>query len=312
LTAASRTWTQDAEIGSARKIAIRNVWGDIKLGASADGRLHVLAAIRAWGADELDAQSNLNKVRVTAGPSGETYDVRVEPEPSILPRRFRVDFDVKVPTGLGVEVAQARGDVEASTIGGDLVVSVASGDVTAQGVNGTASVEAAKGDVTVQRTAGEVRVDVKHGDVTLREVGGEVRVTTMHGEIELESVGGRVTAHTKNGDIALVRPSGPVALDLQSTRGDVSAVVDLFVTGSSSTISVMSGDISVQLGEQARCRISARTTSGDLKVDGPLGDVQRGRNSLDGVLGAAEAALEVSTVAGDVVVGVRRAADQAS
>jgi DUF4097 and DUF4098 domain-containing protein YvlB len=246
----------------------------------------------------------------------------------MLPRRFRVDFDVQVPAGLGVEVAQAKGDVDGTVIAGDLAVSVASGDIAAQRIDGSVTISAAKGDVTIQGTGGAVAVDVKHGDLTLREIGGratastmhgdiavsaarsDVTATTMHGKIEMESVAGRVVGHTKHGDITLARPAGPVSLDLQAVRGDVAAAVDLFIPGSSSTISVMSGDISVRLGDQVRCRIAARVTSGELDVEGPLSEVQRGRRTLEGVLGAPEARLDLSAVSGDVAVNVRRLADQ--
>ncbi|MGQ0569058.1 MAG: DUF4097 family beta strand repeat-containing protein, partial [Armatimonadota bacterium] len=88
--------------------------------------------------------------------------------------------------------------------------------------------------------------------------------------------------------------------------GDVVGEVEQFVAGSTSVMSTMSGDVSIRLGEDTRCRLSARVTTGDIQINGSVQETQRSRRSLEGVIGAADASLELSTVSGDVVIDARR------
>ncbi len=324
LSDASGTWAHEADLAAGRSLSIANIWGDVKLEPSPDGRLRVAAATRAWGYDETEARSHLDQIRITTRDEGAVYLVRVEPPAALFPRRFRVDFEIKVPAGVSADIAQAKGDVEASGLGGNLTVPVVSGDVTVRDQNGSVRIEAAKGDATLERIAGDVRVSSKHSDVTLVDIGGRVEVglfsgdisasrakgemdlRTLHGDIEVEEVAGRISAHTKSGDLSVADPTGPMVLDLQTASGDIDAEIEQLVAGSTSTMSTMSGDITVRLGAGARCRITARVTSGEIKADAPLGDSQQSPRSLQGVLGGPDATLNLSTVSGDISINAER------
>ncbi len=324
LSDASGTWSHEADLGAGRSLSIGNIWGDVKLEPSPDGRLHLEAATRAWGHDEAEARSHRDQIRITAADEGSAYAVRVEPPAGNLPRRFRVDFDIKVPAGVSVAVSQAKGDIDAQGLTGTLTISVASGDVTVRGQGGSVRVESAKSDVTLERIGGDARVSSKHGDVVLADVGGRAEVSlfngditatrikgdvdlrTLHGDVELQEAAGRIVAHTKSGDLSLAQPAGPVVLDLQTASGDVEVEIGQLSAGASSTISTMSGDVAVRLGEGARCRITARVTSGDIRADAPLVNVQQSRQSLQGVVGSPDATLDLSTVSGDISINAQR------
>ena len=320
LTPATGSWSHEADLASGRRLTIHNVWGDVRLRASADGRLRAAAITRAWGRDEEEARYLLETIAITATDEGVSLIIRVSPPPGEFHRRFRVDFDVQVPTGVPVEVAQAKGDVAATGLGGALTARAASGDVSVREHEGSVQVEVAKGDVTVHQAAGDVRVTSKHGDVTLAGVGGgatvhlmhgdieasaikgAVDLHTMHGDVEVEAVAGRIRASSKNGDLELKRPAGPVSFELETAHGDIRVEVERFQPGSASRMSTMSGDLSARLGDQARCRLSARVTSGEIQTNLGLADLRRNRRSLEGVLGSADSSLEMSTVSGDVSV----------
>jgi hypothetical protein len=324
LVDAAEAWSHDADMAPGSRLTIRNIWGDVRLADSTDGRLHVQAAKKAWGRDGTEARSMLDQIRITAEDEGQTFAVRVQPPVAGPARRFRVDFDVKVPGGVPVEVVEAKGDVVAAGLTGDLVIAVASGDAAVRQHGGSVDVDAAKGDVDIDDAAGNVRVKTRRGDVSLERVGGraevsvlsgdvtasgiggEVDLRTLRGDVAVEEAAGRIAAASKNGDLSVRRPKGPVALDLHTTRGDVLAEVGYLIEGSASVLATISGDVTVRLDRSARCRIRARTASGEIRADAHLAEVHRGRRSLEGVAGGPDASLDLSTVSGDVVIEARR------
>ncbi|MGQ0568592.1 MAG: DUF4097 family beta strand repeat-containing protein, partial [Armatimonadota bacterium] len=324
LTDAEGTWAYDGELAAGQTLSIYNVWGDVTLSLSQDSQVHVHAATRAWGRDGVEAAALRDDIRITAVDEGRTFAIRVESRLGDLPRRFRADFTVSVPAGVGVEVVQAKGDVSATGLSGPLTFPVVKGDITVRDHTGAVHVDTAKGDVNIERVTGDVRVRSKHGDITLADIDGRAEVSvlsgdisaanvkeavdlrTLRGDVAMEGLAGRIVASSKNGDLSLKHPAGAVSLEFQTARGDVVGEVEQFVAGSTSVMSTMSGDVSIRLGEDTRCRLSARVTAGDIQINGSVQETQRSRRSLEGVIGGADASLELSTVSGDVVIDARR------
>jgi DUF4097 and DUF4098 domain-containing protein YvlB len=321
LTPAAGVWSHDADLAPGRRLILHNLWGDIRLKPSDDGRLRAAAVTRAWGRDEADAAALRDAIRIVVTDDGSAgMLIKVEPPAGDLPRRFRVDFTLQVPSGVGVDILQSRGDVEVAGLGGDLTVRLASGDLAARDVQGTLRFEGARGDVTASRVAGgvqikstradavlsavdaDVSVHVLHGDIGISDVKGDLDVQTMHGDIRVAGVAGRITARSKHGDLMIATAPGPAQVDAETARGDVRMDVARFEPGTTSHVSTMSGDISIHLGEQAHCRVAARVTAGEINVRAPLLEMQQGRRVVQGVYGSPAASLEASTVSGEVTI----------
>jgi hypothetical protein len=323
LTDASGTWTHEVRLAPGRRLVLRNVWGDVRMTASADGILRAHAATRAWGHDSNDAAVMRDLIRIEARDEGPAYVITVEPPDDAGFRRFRVDFEIAVPAGIATTVRQARGDITMIGLDAGVDASTHSGDVSASALAGSAEAETSRGDVALDQVAGDVRVRSRHGDVTLSRVGGraeaqvlhgdisavdirgDVTLHTMSGDIKMEAVAGRVVADSKRGDLALRRPRAALALTMHTTSGDVFAHVDELVAHGTSALSTVSGDVCVQLGDSARCRVVARAASGEIHVEGQGAGEQHTRRSVDTVFGAPDAMLEISTVSGDISVARR-------
>jgi hypothetical protein len=320
LTPAAGVWSHESDLAAGRRLIVHNLWGDVKVKPSPDGRLRATAVTRAWGRDQAEATVVLDAIRIAVEDAGGLFTIRVEPPAEEYPHRFRVDIDLQVPAQIAVEISQAKGDVAASGLSGRFEAVVVSGDVSVRDQDGPVRVEVAKGDVTVARAGGDVHVKTKHGNVTLSAVGGGasaqvmhgdvvvsgarggVEAHTMHGDIRLAGVAGRLAAGSKHGDVILEAPAGAVFFDFETTRGGVQAHVEQFVSGTTSRMSTMSGDLTVRLGPEARCRLSARVTAGEIEIRAALTERQESRRSLQGVYGSADAVLELATVTGSVTV----------
>ena len=320
LSDSSGTWSHDESLVSGRTLILRNVWGDVRFSASADGTMRATARIRAWGRDGAEAEATRNAILITTTDEGDAHVITVStPDWNIL-RRFRADFEIQVPAGVRVQVRQARGDVHATGLGADVDVQTHSGDVSVRDLTGSVTAETSHGDFTAVQISGDVHVQSRHGDVALTSIGGradgqlvhgdihahgvdgDVSFRTMHGDVRLDHVGGRVVADSKRGDVALENPTRPLALHLQTVSGDLSVDVGEFVDGSSSVLHTVSGDITMRLGARTRCILRARVTSGDIDVEGISGTSAPARRSIEAVVGAPDAVVQLSAVSGDIAV----------
>jgi hypothetical protein len=329
LTPAAGAWAHEAVLAPGHRLAVHNIWGDIKVRPSEDPRLRASAVIRAWGRDDAEAAALRDAVRIVAEDGGAQTTIKVEPPAGELPRRFRVDFTVHVPAGVAVDIVQARGDVEVAGVGGDLAVRLASGDIAARDVRGALRVEGAKGDIAVSHVSGGVKIKsthadvvlssvqgttsihVLHGDVGVSDVKGDLDVQTMHGDVRAAEVSGRITIGSKHGDLMVATAAGPAQVDAETARGDIAIDIARLAPGTTSRVAAMSGDITIRLGDEAHCRVAARVTAGTINVHAPMRDMQPGRRSVQGIYGSPAATLEASTVSGDVTIEGSHAGAQA-
>jgi len=103
-----------------------------------------------------------------------------------------------------------------------------------------------------------------------------VRVGTTSGRISVTGTTGEVALTTASGDVALNSPSGTV------------------------TAETASGDVTLRIAPDARMRIEARSTSGEVTARAPLRIEEMSRSRLVGVLNAPDRTVSIRTVSGDI------------
>ena len=82
--------------------------------------------------------------------------------------------------------------------------------------------EGGNGEIEVEEVEGDVKAETANGGVRLREIGGDVEARTANGSVELLEVGGAADVKTSNGRIAVVEVEG--ALTLHTSNGEIDAV----------------------------------------------------------------------------------------
>lgn len=261
--------------------------------------------------------------------------------------RHEAALDVTVPPGVFVAVETAVGDVSLSgpAAGCDLRASV--GSVSAEGVSGDVSLQASVGDVRLARISdgGAVRAASLRGDVSLRNVSasrveaetrsgridasdlaaletvlradagearvrggqGAIRVETVSGDIRVSDVAGSVQARAVRGDVTLENVGGG-ALSARTAAGNVRASVRAGPGGLSSTdLSAVDGDVTLDLPEDVGCALSAQTSAGTVDSAYPL--AREGASgagaSFSGTAGAGGPGVSLRTERGDIRIRKR-------
>lgn len=133
-------------------------------------------------------------------------------------------------------------------------------------------------DLEIQVPKGSlVEVSAVSADVSSRGVLGTQRLKSVSGEITADVSGPDSEIRSVSGDITVRAGGSPVSLRLSSVSGGI----DLSNAAGKLDVVTVSGDASLKIGGASEVR--ARTTSGDLEVDGKL--ARDARVDVEGVSG---------------------------
>lgn len=169
--------------------------------------------------------------------------------------RCGVDYIVRVPDNVAVELRGGSGDVVLGGSLGTIDVEVGSGDIEADGLSSA--------DVRLQTGSGDV-------DLGLDSRASKVDVRTGSGDLDLslDSDTAGVVLRAGSGDIDVGLPSAPDSLDIETGSGDVSVDApdaDQFRLD----VDTGSGDqnVDVPSSPTADQLIKVRTGSGDVEIN---------------------------------------------
>jgi DUF4097 and DUF4098 domain-containing protein YvlB len=193
--------------------------GDVTIGPSADGQVHVHTVVRhGLGEPEIVQESTTAGVRLGAGCR------------EFLAVRCDVLHQVQVPPAFHVVIDGSDGDVTATRLTGPLTVDRSTGDITAVDLTGPLDLRSRTGEIRGDALRGEaVRAESTTGDVQLELLvpPRSVEVTARDGEVDVAVPADttyRVEADTRSGEERVLVPLDPAStrtLRLRGVSGDV-------------------------------------------------------------------------------------------
>lgn len=260
----SVTWT------GATSLSLGNTYGNIKVAGSdelGDGAATATLVKTAWAASEADARVLLQQIFLTSRVEGGKCRVEVV-APSDARGRVTVDYEIRVPRTLTLEVETTFGDVMAEEVSASLTVETAVGKTLVR-----RPVEDRPGTAKIISRGGDVQLDGWNAP------GGSLSVETVNGDVLGEGLSVRsLTLSSRSGDVKLNKVQTVAEASLESVSGDVS--LSGGSVGARASVKTQSGDASVQnlRAEQ----MTVETVSGDATLQETSG------------------ALTVKTVSGDI------------
>ncbi|HKY52283.1 MAG TPA: DUF4097 family beta strand repeat-containing protein [Candidatus Limnocylindria bacterium] len=253
------------------RLRVRNVSGETTVsGAGAQGEIRVVARKRVSASSEDRAKRLLQNLEVRMEKRGDELVIEphlYEQERGWLDlfrgKRFRVDFEITVPSECAVD---------AQTVSGELSV---------QGVRGPVEIQSVSGDVELSDAQGPVRLKSVSGDVDCARYVGHLEANTVSGDLTIAgSVLRSSQIHTVSGDVEVEGRLDP---------------------GKEHRFKTISGDVELALAEP-EVTIDYRTASGDVECELPARIMRRGRKEYSVVLGGGRGHVGVKTVSGDLTV----------
>jgi len=202
-----------------------------------------------------------NAVRVAADFGGRTR-VTLDPSPTTLRVNSEgqrgtagvVDYQITMPSWMGIEVSGPFTDVDVVGSRGDVKVETVKGDVSVNGGNGVLELNTVQGDIALAGSKGRIKLNTINGDITLAHIMGQLTTESVNGDqvmddvqldaLESSSVSGdlwfngalksdgRYHLQSHNGDIDVVAPDKPNAVISVSTfSGEFNSDFDVTFTG---------------------------------------------------------------------------------
>jgi hypothetical protein len=286
--------TAETPMSPGDRLEIRNGWGDVRLAASTDDRLHLTLRKRVWAASAEGGAQLARSLHITPERHGRTVTISV---PRVEARRLRVDMQLMVPAG--VEVA----------------TSIAKGDIRAEGLRGSTELRVARGDLVVSDHQGDVRMDVASGDISMERVEGDVELSLRSGGVTVtgaRALRGRITS----GNL-IARDCGPVVLEgvncdvrlsgamgqevrVRAVSGDISVQLRDLSDQGEVQLETVSGDIELSVPTGARASVDASVRSGRISSTLPLSQISSDRRTLRGILNEPGARIVMRSVSGNI------------
>lgn len=134
-------------------------------------------------------------------------------------------------------------------------------------------------------TANRLGLKTTSGDISLKDYTGNVNIKTTSGDIVLE--GG-----SQNEDMELAAVSGNIYIEQEDS--------------SNIDIETISGEVEINLSEDARFYLKAQTVSGDIENRFPIKIISSGSRTLEGIVGSDEKEIIISTTSGDIDIEYRQ------
>lgn len=274
------TWTLNERVASGDWVRLASPNGDISIAAGTSDQVEIRAekVVRRGSVEDVGfvVRRGSNGLTVCA-----VYDDEDEcgSDGSVHSRRNgwrrwrdggqpRVNFTVRIPSGVRVKAGSGNGDVRITGGGNE--------------------VEAATGN----------------GRVNVSGTSGEVRASTGNGRVIVEGARGQVEASTGNGDVRVTTSLGPVTAS--SGNGDIDVSMDRLESNSSMSFSTGNGRITVSVPSDFGAELESNTGSGSISSDFPI--QVRGRLSstrIRGTLGSGGGRLVMSSGNGDIQIRKR-------
>ena len=315
-----------------RTIEVGNPRGDVEIGPSPDGQIHVTALKICRGRDDAEAKRLAAQLSVTAGVQGDryviqvTYPKRVDIKVSFwdlfsghadsddFGQSHEVKLLLQAPTAIALELSSVSGDLASHGFTGTQRLRSTSGDCTVDAAGGTLDVETVSGDASVRglgraqvrTTSGDIRstlsgpVDARavSGDIDIEGVADSLVLASTSGDISVEKAPKSVSASTASGSIEILTAGGSVAA--RSTSGDVSVTRGGMLAGAN--VSSTSGSVELGLLPGLDASLELTTGSGEIECDVPVVLLGHGRQSMNAKYGRGGAPVKAHTVSGDLHV----------
>ena len=262
------TTDQTVQVAKGTKLSVNNFAGDV--------------IIKTWDRDAVRVEVNhSDRETVDIKQAEQTVTVRSRSTRGGPPRSL--DYNITIPTWMGISVNGTYADVTAEGIGGDVAVETTHGDITIRGGSGFISLKSVQGEITVEKAKGRVEVRAVNEGIRLADISGDLSAESTNGSIILDRIdSANVDLYTVNGNISY---DGPI-----KDRG-------LY------RLTTHNGLVAVPIPERANVTLAARTYNGSIRATFQLpadATSERRTKRLNLTLGNGSAHLELESFGGAI------------
>ena len=188
---AREDWSRTYTLAKGGNLEIVNVNGAIVVNAGTGPQVEVKATRQARAASDEEAQALLKETAITEEVSPDRVSIRTSNGSGPLRgrRSINVEYQVRVPVGMRVNVKTENGGIGLHDVDGNLTASTTNGGIRGTNIAGAVSAHIVNGGIVMEiaRVAGPVQLDAVNGGIRL-DVPGSVNAN-----LEAQAVNGGVS-----------------------------------------------------------------------------------------------------------------------
>ncbi len=170
---------------------------------------------RVWAADEEQAATRAEAVRLIAGPldseTGE-FPIRVE---DFGGTEMALELLVTLPRGVGVSAISEEGSVRVEGPFPRVEARTSNGPIAVSGASGTVSLTARNGAVRAVGIGGALHIRGRRAAIEVESVAGPATVESEGAPVWISGAGSSVKVHGRNAPVDISDSMGPVEIETQ-------------------------------------------------------------------------------------------------
>ncbi len=203
--------------------------------------------VTGWTRNEVRVRGASERGQIRVDATASHIEIGTRPEHS---RHGEAHVEVTVPEGTRLTVAGSSADVSVRGVKGEVEVTTMNGDLEIDNASSRVSFESVSGDVQISRVQGDLRGEA---------MSGEIDITNVAGVVEVESVSGDLTLHNvRSKSVRAETVSGSIEFEGRTE------------TGGRYDFASHSGDVRLMLPSALGALISVETFSGTIDSDFPI------------------------------------------
>ena len=258
---------QTVQVSKGTKLDVNNFAGDV--------------VIKVWDKDAVRVEvTHSDRESVDIKQADQTVSIRSRSVRGGPPRSL--DYNITVPTWMGITVNGNYAFVTMEGVGGDVNVETTRGDIEVRGGSGFVSLKSVQGEVTLEKAKGRIEVRAVNEGIRLADISGDLSAESTNGSIILDRIdSGNVDLYTVNGNISYDGPIKDKGLYRLTTHN---------------------GLIAMAIPEKVNAALMVRTYNGGFRSTFPIGGDagERRAKRFSVTLGNGSAHVELESFGGTI------------
>ncbi|WP_338759806.1 hypothetical protein WAF17_12350 [Bernardetia sp. ABR2-2B] len=277
-------------------LSISNKYGNVNFKNHDKNEVSVQVTILAWARSDKEAQRMLDRIEIDQDSDSEDRTVSFETE--IEESReghnynqgegFEINYEIKIPKNLNVDVENKFGSVTLSDLNGKLNLQLKHGNFNAHNLTGmrhsisvefgnlsinevgSADIEVAHGSINIDKSSTDLNVDSKHSNIRIDEA-NLLEINAKHGNMRIGTVS-KVTGENKFGQIEIRKVLKSAVLNLKHGSCQIERIVKGF---DRIEVENAHGGIELRFDSDAKFQFETRTEHGSIRNSMPNTTIQR-------------------------------------
>jgi hypothetical protein len=304
---------QSADIAN---LNLKNPIGSIDIQGYEGESIDVTYEIKVYARNRDAAESYLEQIEVGYNVSDDDFDIFVDapqPKPTDV-RAYEVEFDIRAPRDLYLDLANRYGDVKVEDFKAGLDLTAKYNETIVNFVEGNININNEYGSLNVSDLNGNVNIDTSYNQNDFRNITGKLKLETAYTDNYLENIDADTEVTGKYGAVNFDNLQGDLELDIRymgMDLADIQGKIEGNLEYGEATIESLSNDLDLtsryadltvwMVEDHTDLDVDVQTEYGNLRSDLDL-NINRNNNTrtIQGNIGAGTNLLRIDARHADV------------